>query len=206
MKSTFTSCNSVWMDLSNPDMLQVQQIRHQSAYTTVHNILNILRYFILVMFSSTFNQQTPCSQIVINEYTSPSGACSSSGSDSASISIDCCSPCKGGCWNPKNCQLHVNRPLEGGSPAQLNRKFTGLAALQPHLTWDWLSSMLGPMLPYPKIASASVGSVKWPGAWEGETQKTYSAQRLYKMAANCHSTICCTYSKRTRFSILWMQT
>jgi hypothetical protein len=63
--------------------------------------------------------------------------------------------------------------------------------------------MYEPMLPNPEIASASSGSVKRAvEAYERESQKTDSAQRLCKMAGNSRSPIYCTYSKRTQVSNL----
>jgi hypothetical protein len=64
------------------------------------------------------------------------------------------------------------------------------------------SSRFGPLHPHPKIASASSSSVKRAAAWERESQKTDSAQWLYKMAGNSRSPMDHTYSKRPKFSML----
>ena len=70
----------------------------------------------------------------------------------------------------------------------------------------WLSSMLGPMLWNPKIASSCSGSVKQAGASEQESQKTDSVQELWKMACNSCSPIYRTYLLTPKFSTLWMPT
>jgi len=62
--------------------------------------------------------------------------------------------------------------------------------------------MFGPLLPNPVIASASSSSVKTAAAGEQESQKTDSAQRLYKMAGNSRIPMYHTYSKRPKFSML----
>jgi len=81
------------------------------------------------------------------------------------------------------CQLCVNCPLEEGSHCTPNHKTTALANYYPHLTQYGLSSMCGPMLPNPEIASASSDSVKRAGAWGWQSHKTDSARPL-QMAGN----------------------
>jgi len=66
--------------------------------------------------------------------------------------------------------------------------------------------MFGPLLPHPRIASATSSCVKGAAAWERESQKTDSAQWLYKMAVNFRSPMYHTYSKRPKFAMLSMQT
>jgi len=80
------SCDSLWIDHSSPGTPRERQICHWSACVPVCSALYILVCFILIMFSFTLNQWTQCTQIVIYQDTSHSGAGGSSRSASADIS------------------------------------------------------------------------------------------------------------------------
>jgi len=93
IKPTLTSCISLWMYHSSPGTPQDRQISHQCACTPVHSALYIVVCFILIIFSSTLNQWTQCTQIY--QDTSPLGAGGSSRFASADIWIYAWSVCEG---------------------------------------------------------------------------------------------------------------
>jgi hypothetical protein len=74
MKPALTCCNSLWMYYSSPHMSQGWKICHLSVFTPIHCALDIVVFFILNMFLSTLNQQMQCTQMVIYQDISSSGA------------------------------------------------------------------------------------------------------------------------------------
>jgi len=177
----------------------------QSAWTPVHSTHFILVCFILIMFSSTLNKSTLCTKIFISQNSLDLGEGGSSRLASATISIWSRSVCSGRVYTAIKCQLHVNSPLQEGSPVQYNHICIDLTNYQPHLTWYCLSTMSVPLLPHPKVDSTTMSSVKQAAAWEQESQKTNSAWQLYMRSSNSRWPMHHTDSVRPKVSMLWMQ-
>jgi len=112
INTTLASYDSFWVSHSGPGTPQGRQISHRCTCTPVHSALYILDCFIIIMFCSTLNQWTQCTQMY--QDTSPLDAGSSSHFASANIWIYASLVCEGRQWNAVNCQLRVNCPLEEG--------------------------------------------------------------------------------------------
>jgi len=69
MKPTLASCGSLWMYHSGPETPWKQQICHQSVCIPIFSKQYIVVSIILVMFSSTLNMWTQCTQIAIYQDT-----------------------------------------------------------------------------------------------------------------------------------------
>jgi len=127
MNPTLISCDSLWMYHSSPGMSQEWQIGPHSTCIPVCSAVYIFVCFALMMYSSSLNEWTQCTQSVINQDTSPVGAGGSCRSASSTILIYRGLVGEGCCKHISNCQLHVNCPLGKDSPAQLNHQCTDLA-------------------------------------------------------------------------------
>jgi len=176
----------------------------RSTSIPVHGTLCITIYMALIVFHSTLNQWMQRTNIVIYQDTSHlgAGAYPSRPPLLSESLLD---------WDmkvtakiPSTVSSVSTCPLEECSPVQLNSKCTDLANWWLHITQYWWSSMLGPILWNPKIASAFSASVKRAGAAEQESQKTDSDQWLCMMAGHSSSPVYHIYSMRPVFSKLWI--
>jgi len=172
------------MYYSSPGRPQEPLIIHWSACTPVCSALYILVCFILIIFSLTLKLRTQCAQIVIYPEMSHWGAWGSSRTTAVNEWNYAWSVCKVHCQNTLTTSSVSIILCRMVAMAKLNHKCTELANYKPHFARYWLSSMLGPVLPNPKMASATSCPVKRAGAWEQISGNTDSAQQLCKMAGN----------------------